>query len=495
MQDTLTNGDVHAESNQDLSKHANGGDGDVSMNFTATSIETDRNEEAPAAGPASPAVELVLDADGDVGMTTSEIQAPPSPIFTLTNGQSVGVQIAPPKAADLTPDATILDVAGDNHVTNTAWRPQDPFLVAASGDKFCGMWKLSGQRLSTVASYETLVEGVNVTALDWGPGGRMLALATYADFMGTVTMYNQQGAVVDVLPSMPGLISGLRWASKGRWLVLVVSDGRQSELLVWDQESRPDSFPPSQTIDGAIYEIVWSGDDEVFAFGDGAVYKCRLNDRLELSQTLRWAESSDDEPWTLATATSSTETSVVAAASSSATKVWIPSHDMRIESAHHGDITSLEFRPQTKSTFISKNTFVLATSSMDETVKLWRLDLDSKQVNCIHRLFLGASLPALKATFSPDGYAIAAATCKKLFIWNAERGGLPIAIWSDMGDDMENGDKEDSPSTNGSQYSLAFDRPLSWDSDGKKLALGFGKKVCSPSINFIDVNQLINGVF
>ena len=42
---------------------------------------------------------------------------------TLATGTSVGVQISPAKAADLTPDTACLDLP--DHVVNIAWRPQD----------------------------------------------------------------------------------------------------------------------------------------------------------------------------------------------------------------------------------------------------------------------------------------------------------------------------------------------------------------------------------
>ena len=50
----------------------------------------------------------------------------PAPIYTLSNGHSVGVQITPAKVAELKPETKILGVADNHHVTRAMWRPFDP---------------------------------------------------------------------------------------------------------------------------------------------------------------------------------------------------------------------------------------------------------------------------------------------------------------------------------------------------------------------------------
>ncbi|KAM5473167.1 hypothetical protein MferCBS49748_000977 [Microsporum ferrugineum] len=432
--------------------------------------------------PSSPAVEVVVDADGDVGMS-----APPTPIYTLTNGQSVGVQIAPPKAIDLTTDTALLDLGANNHVIKTAWRPGDSLLVGASAESYCGLWKLTGQRALSSPSHEILTNTVNVTAMEWEPSGAILAVATYSDFEGAVGLYSPRGKMTKSLPCMPGLVSGLRWSENGERIIFTVSDGSQSKLLMWDKEISTTEYVNGQLIDGAIYEVLWSADDEVYACGDGAIYRFRVTNEIELSETFRWEEYSQ-EPWTLIKSTQWKESSVVAtvSTSSSTSNIWIPSHDIKVESAHHGIITSLEFRPRPKPHSHSQTlvngtgkdpALILATSSMDETIKIWSVDCSSKTVNCLHRLFLGASLPALSSAFSPDGYAIAAVSYDKLFIWNVERGGTPMATWPIPNDETKDESSQDD--TNGAVNGIpsVLDRPLSWDSDGKKLALGFGSKI------------------
>ncbi|EFQ97382.1 hypothetical protein MGYG_00422 [Nannizzia gypsea CBS 118893] len=489
-QEAWANG--HIQGDSAASKTGDGDDhedGDTVMTSDAPmAVDKQQPEETPSktpkspSRPSSPTVEPGIDADGDIGMS-----APPTPVYTLTNGQSVGVQIAPPKAIDLTTNAVLLDIGAKNHVMKTAWRPGDSLLFGASAESYCGLWKLTGQRSSTAPGHEVLTSTANVTAMEWGPSGKTLAVATYSDFEGTVVLYSPQGKMVKSLPCMPGLISGLRWSGNGDRIIFTVSDGSQSKLLMWDKEISATEYINSQIIDGAIYEVLWVEDEEVYACGDGAVYQFRITNEIELSETFRWDEYAQ-EPWTLIKSTQWKESSVVATVSTSATtsNIWIPSHDIKVESAHHGIITSLEFRPLPKphsgpQALVNGTgkdpALILATSSMDETLKIWSIDCTSKTASCVHRLFLGPSLPALSSAFSPDGYAIAAASQDKLFIWNAERGGTPMASWPIPKDGSKDESSPDETSGNTNGIQSALDRPLSWDGDGKKLALGFGNTV------------------
>lgn len=449
-------------------------DGTIAKDDTAMEFDKSGQASAPSPAPRSSLspTEGMVDADGDTGMTEAQEPEPPTPVFTLTTGQSIGVQISPAKAADLTQDTTLVDVLGETHMMRTAWRPHDPLVFAAASDTFCALWKLSGQRSTTAPTSTTLVTSSCVTALDWDSTGKVLAVATYDNFMGSITMYDNDGSALDVLPESPRLISGLRWAGNGSQIVIVASDGRSSELFLWNQGSQQDLFSNPQVIDGPVYDIVWCTDKLVYVCGDGYVYQCRIGENIETSQT--FSSGDEQEPWTLLKAVLKAENPVAVAASTSTAHIWIPAHDIHVKSAHDGDITGLEIRPLPKSDDLKKTSpLIVATSSMDDTVKLWSVDLDTKEVHCQYRLFLGAACPALALSFSPDGYAVAAASYNKLSIWNADRGGTPMATWDGTSAEVKD---EASMEIDASDVSM-LDRPLSWDTDGKKLALGYGKKV------------------
>ncbi|PGH10234.1 hypothetical protein AJ79_05489 [Helicocarpus griseus UAMH5409] len=459
-------------------------DGDTNLPGDETPMEIDHQEAAQeqvSVTRASPSVEPMVDGDGDVGMGGQEEREPSPPIFTLTVGQSTGVQISPSKAADLGPDTTLLDVDGDSHITQTLWRPNDPTVVTAAGDTFCGLWKLSGLRSSISPTHESLVEtkgdGSCVTALNWDSAGTMLAVATYSDPMhGTITMYGQEGTAIDLLPDLPRMVSGLHWAPRGLRMAVVLSDGQHSELTLWDQAVRPDEFPSPKVIDGLIHDVSWCDEELMYASGDGSVYEYRVDADIDFVKT--YTSTDRQEPWTFVASATIDGSPIAVTASSSTTNIWIPTHDISLSAAHHGDITALELRPQPQSSVLQKSAaLLLATSSMDDTLKLWNIDVDSKEIHCMHRLYLGPSSPALCSRFSPDGYAIAAATHDKLMIWNVERGGLPMAKWTAPNITKDDTEQDGLNSKMEDFEDSAFYRSLSWDSDGKKLALGFGKQM------------------
>ncbi|KAJ5086902.1 hypothetical protein NUU61_008209 [Penicillium alfredii] len=410
-----------------------------------------------------------LDGDGDVSMGAEE----PEPTFTLTTGSSVGVQITPAKAADLAPDTACLDIGA--HVTQTMWRPRDPTVVVAAGDTFCSLWKLS---LSSTPVQKKLVDlkGSNscVSAVAWDTAGEKLAVATYSDLRGTITMYNVNGDAVDLLPEVPRLITGLHWAEDSSQLVVVASDTRISELALWDDTRRPDVFPPPQVIKSPIYDLAWCGRNQVFACGDGSVYQCEMDNSIRLTKT--FPSNEPDAAWQFIRCMHTDSSAVAVTACSATATIWIPTHDILIENAHKGDITAIEVRPQAQAQR-RNSSIVVASFSTDDDVKVWHVDLESKHFDCLHRLRLGPSLPALTGGFSPDGYALGAASKDRVLIWNVERGGHPMATWAAPGsEDVKEEPDRATNEQNGHAASIG-DSALSWDADGKRLAYGFGHQV------------------
>ncbi|BCS01539.1 WD40 repeat domain-containing protein [Aspergillus luchuensis] len=458
---------------------------DIDTNGVTTENKSEVVDELP------PKADMEVDGDGDVSMggrpdsqdqepEPAPVPAPVAPTFTLTTGHSVGVQITPAKAADLGPNTAILDLASDDHVTRTLWRPRDPTTVVAAGDTFCSLWRLSS---SSDPVQEKLVankgDSTCVSAVAWDPLGQKLAVATYNDMRGSITMYDVSGNAVDLLPEVPRMITGLHWAESGSHLIVVASDSRISELALWDDSLRPDEFPSPQVIEGSIFDLCWLGSNQAFACGNGTVYQCDVDSSIHIAKT--FSSGDPDQPWSFIRCANAGSSPVAVTASSANATLWVPTHDMRHEGAHEGDITAIELKPnmEQQQQPETAQTIVLATSSTDDTVKVWHLELESKQFNCIHRLFLGPSAPALASTFSPDGYALAAASKESLFIWNAQRGGTALATWKVPGPGEQKKEEESSPMVNGHNGTAESvpDRSLAWDTDGKKLAFGYGNQL------------------
>lgn len=409
-----------------------------------------------------------VDGDGDVSMGAEE---PPEP--TLSTGSSAGVQISPAKAADLAPDTALLHA--NDHVMTTRWRPGDSTLLVAAGETSCSLWKLS---LSSAPEQNCFLDlkgsGTYVSGVAWDAVGSKLAVATIREMKGAITMYNAEGNVVDLLPDLPRLISGLHWSEDSPQLVVVASDERSSELALWDDSRRPDVYPPPQAIDSHVYDLAWCGRNTIFACGDGAVYQCEVDENIRLTKT--YTSQDTTTAWAFIRSAFTPSYSVAVVASSTNSSIWIPTHDILIENAHQDAITAIDIRPAEPQSQ-QNSTITIASYSTDTFVYIWEVNLDSKQHKRIHRLRLGPETPALAGSFSPDGYALCAVSKDRLFIWNAERGGEPMATWTAPSSDKVKEDPDHAVNGQNGHATPVPDRDLSWDHDGKKLSYGFGDQV------------------
>ncbi|KOS40745.1 hypothetical protein ACN38_g8404 [Penicillium nordicum] len=435
--------------------------------------ETDSDEsmEDKAQTESQPNTPDHMDEDGDVSMA-EEIPELPA---TLENSESSSVQIAPAKPIDLTPDTALLNP--DQHVTHAVWRPRDPTVVVGAGDLFCSLWKLSMSSDPVQKKILELKKGdTNVSTVAWDAIGEKLAVATCTDDRGTVTMYNVNGDAVDLLPEVPRLITGLHWAAGSSQLIVVASNHNVSELALWDDSRRPDVFPPPQIIENQIYDLAWCGRNLAFASGEGAVYQCEVDSSIRLVKT--FPSPKDNATWEFIRCVQTESHAVAIVASGLSASIWIPTHDILIPNAHKDRITGIDISPQ-----FDPHRIEFASFSVDGKVKVWQVNLDTKDYTNIHQLSLDSN-PAITGSFSPDGYALGAASKDGLFIWNIQHpGGNLMSTWTATSPVVKK--EETDRMTNGQNghhgqngYSKPEPhRPLSWDADGKRLAYGFNKQM------------------
>jgi WD40 repeat protein len=420
---------------------------------------------------------------------------PPAPIYTLTNGHSVGVQITPAKVADLKPETKVLGVADDHHVTRSMWRPFDPSILAASGEQFCGLWKVSSHDFrsdSQTPPYLSLIDDSDtsfVSAAAWEPGGTLLAIATYnrLDFTGQLRVYNaQNNSLVDALPTAQKAVLSLRWQSVGLRLVGFASD---SSLVLWDLSLPPDSWGPSSTtVPMQIHDVDWASHGNssvVCASGDGIV--CQYKAQSDLTLERKWSSNPiDDDKWTFIRCSWwSEETAVVIAAAADSANIWIPSTDILMRHTHQAVITGLELRPNQMVHPSQASAHEFATSSMDNTIKIWRFENTNNQVELLFKVHMGLSSPVMTLSYSPDGFYVAGASYDQIKIWKADAGVQPIAQWDGQdsnwrGTSLKQRDQDangDIRSASDGQQEFDADHSLSWDADSKKLAFGLGNQV------------------
>ncbi len=137
--------------------------------------------------------------------------------------------------------------------------------------------------------------------------------------------------------------------------------------------------------------------------------------------------------------------------------------------AHEATITGYEFGPTSKwftdSTDGPTPSSCLATASLDGKVRLWKVDVGFELVL---ELSMGPSVPAMATSFSPDGSLIAAASYRKVLIWNAEKGKVPIASWHAR---TEKWPTEEEMAETGEEHLLK------WQIHGGRLVYGLGSQV------------------
>ena len=420
---------------------------------------------------------------------------------TLTNGESVGVQSD--KVRELGPETSLLFVP-DKNVMHTAWNPRDPQILATGGEALCRIWtvatKISGINMTPASSdsinhgqqkgeqkqqqqqqqqyVDTLDPSDNsmVTTMAWSPDGEVLAVATRsdtADWTGRVSLWDKYGKSLDELPTAQDMILKLCWNPSGTYLLGITSTGRGgSALVVWDTRSS-DVMPPFQ-LDDVVTDAAWTDDQRFTICGQNLI----ANMSLEVPGILPLHSRNEQEKfqtWTHIRFDPASQTTAIVAEDSAVLGIIDAVDSLRITSAHAAEITALAYQPLSNpSSYSSSSPRLLATSSLDGTIRLW----DANQpFTTVHVLNLGHHTPPMAIGFTPDGYLVAAASWNRVLIWIADIGGMPKASWKGEGkwqslavngidQDSGIGEEEEGPT-----------HSLSWDADGGKLAYGLGSQV------------------
>lgn len=425
----------------------------------------------------------------DVDDTADAALGSPPPadqmVLTITNGESIGVQSE--KVAELAPQTSILTVPERMHVEHTAWNPKDPNVLAVGGEALCRLWHIS--RTAALSdnphqkSYIDLLDpshASTVTSMAWSPSGETLAVATRDDsseWYGSVTLWSKAGKALDDLSAAQDMVLKLRWSPSGNQLLGITSTGIEAcSLALWDVQATQPMLP--YELSSVILDAAWTSNNQIVICGPNIIASSLLEGGRILTIHKR-PESLAQQGWTHICYDSRTHTTALAAEESGVLGLIDASDTLRTVTAHDTDITALAYQPVTNSSaYPASAPRLLATSSNDGTIKIW----DAKRpFNIVHTLSLGYATPAMAMSFTPDGYLVAAANNNRILIWNAEAGGLPKASWKGLLGKLSNGSltNGDNGDTNMVQEGSEDPNPsLTWDAEGKKLALGVANQVC-----------------
>lgn len=463
---------------------------DVSINGDV--MQVDSNGYHYERQPTEPGPPTTYSQDEDHQISGMDVDedpdAPGSPdglhmTVALTNGPSTGVQEFSVKELN----ASILTVLDRNEVTITAWNPYNPVILATGGEGLCRIWyhPKTAAPADSPEHHDILPLGSDssATSMGWSPDGRILAVATRnntSECAGAVSSWTVEGKVIHEFPATQDTVLGLRWNPSGTYLLGITAYGQESSsITVWDTQSS-EIHPPIEC-SRVIRDAVWTSDVALTICGHGVICICDISTRFP--QLDSWNEAIvRDRNWTDIRYDTVSRTIAVAAEETGDLLIRGPTGDLNSIQAHDSQITAIAYQPlANQSSFSSPSPRLLATSSMDGTVKVW----DVQESRLIHTLRLGDDSPVMVMSFTPDGTLVAAANWEKVLIFNVEDGGPPRTCWH--GDleklyrgQLTNGngvDRDSGIGDDGEEDGMGFNCSLSWNSKGTQLAFGVGSQV------------------
>ena len=437
-----------------------------------------------------------VDTDGELPPETSIEPLPPL-VHTLTSGDSIGIQVAPAKIADLLPSTTIIDAPNDRHLTQTSFSPHEQSILTSRGDYTCGVWRTLNSALGKPSFHELLnyrdVDGSLVTALAWEPTGSMLAIATYTQGFGELHLFDGRSLdLLETLPASQRAILRLQFQKAGFRLVGLApfdDDSAASSILFWDLSNGLSSAEPlSVTVPETLEDIdcaLFDGNGVACAVGGQAVYQCRAFTELEVEQKWTSIMFPGNDRWAFVKCSwRSPNDSLLVVASSESGRIWLPSKDIKKSDAHQAAITGLQIRPATTAGVGQLSTSDFATSSEDGTIKVWQVNQARESIDQLAKLTFGRPILLKTLAYSPDGFCLAGASHAGVRIWNAEHGYNQMAVWQGSDEWKGNSLRDEDLMSNGAMSSIngdgnggALDYSLTWDLDSKKLAFGLGSQV------------------
>ena len=438
-----------------------------------------------------------VDTDGDLPPEMPVETIPPL-VHTLTNGESIGVQVAPAKVADLVPSTKIIDAPGDKQLTQTLWSPHQQSILTSRGDYTCGVWRPPNAGIGKPAFQELLgyrdADESLVTALAWEPTGSVLAIATYTRGFGELHLFDGRSLdLLETLPASQRAIIRLQFQKAGFRLVGLApfdDDSAASSILFWNLSNGLSSAEPlSVTVPETLEDIdctLCDGNGIACAVGGQAVYQCRAFTELEVEQKWTSVSFPGNDRWAFVKCSwRSPNDNLLVAASSESGRIWLPSKEILKSDVHQAPITGLQIRPAPGVGPGHLSTSEFATSSEDGTIKVWRLNRETNSIDQFAKLTFGRPLLLKTLAYSPDGFCLAGASNAGVRIWNAEHGYNQMAVWQGSEEWKGNNLRDEDLVSNGAMSSIngdgsggGLEYSLTWDLDSKKLAFGLGSQVC-----------------
>ena len=432
-----------------------------------------------------------------------EQQPVPSPVSTPTfiHRTSTGTQLD--DIVELAPRTAILNTNGieNTAISHVSLSPlqqtSSHSLLAVGGSQLGQIWEIAKQEfsigdretndqatsVSATQDFKTIdlaVEpGSSLTSLAWSHDGDRLAYSTYSD----VASGNQHSVIKIRLPSadkasdvygpVGEAVTSLVWNNTGRY----VAGLSASSVLVFDTKTSSQLRPLDTG--HTLYDIAWLDKETLIVCGNSCVAIVTING-TNVDLTTEFSDLAGLTEWTKLQYSTSTNSIAVASEASGQIAIIESTGNTHIQTAHTSGLSDMIDCPTSSD---DAGPRILATSSSEGHVKIWRFD---SQISLVQRLEMGGVSQALTLSFNPSGNLLAVADWDKILFWDTHGSVLPKFKWelrrvnwpaAHVNGNLANG-------INGHDHEISMEETfeltpiLIWEGSGHNLIFAHKEKVC-----------------
>jgi transducin (beta)-like 1 len=396
---------------------------------------------------------------------------------TLTIGSSAVVSTE--KIRDLFPESQILNWREGASISHSLWSNEEPSVLFVAGSDSLTTFNIDDSLSIKHHELQTGIPTFDVQAVCLLDSQAAVVSAVEKteegdESRGSLVLFKDWGFDgPEIVTSVSGIIFALRY-NPSTGLLLALS-GDDTPLITVYRFTGDHLIPLRSQVpkENSLYDIMWMDDSRFIACGTNTLQIFSFeNNQINKIQTLdmrrSWFQIKYD-PVTEIAALVDEEMKVLR-------QFNVGTEDTKTQ-AFDEPLSDFEFQPLVnRDSWVPGSQRLLATSTQDGTVQLWDV---MNPFTCVHKLNLPGVGVAMKISFSPDGYLLAAAGYDTVAVWKPEDGGQPRAVWRC--------EDESVWKSNPTEGSGEWVHCLGWDMLGMKLVFTLDDQV---RIWFLQINPL-----